>query len=229
MPLLFTNYATDEDIALRASGDFTILCPKDQKLAAGGDGVFASPDLWTLTSSAVDFSAYGLTAGKIVQLTRPLTIYKPPGESLVIVSVAPNAVTLRRKGQESSVGQPPSPATGLSGVEFSITTLGPQIESASYDLNRRFGIDDLVAGRRISELYDAREVREATVLTVLYRQYLSMSREAGEQRDNFAAKAQAVKSELDDLLARVIIHWLPTNIPGGTELVTTRFSTRLVR
>ena len=31
-------YATDEDIALRASADFAILCPKDQCLAYGNDG-----------------------------------------------------------------------------------------------------------------------------------------------------------------------------------------------
>src|SRR3954467_9712135 len=36
----YTAYATDEDIALRASADYSILCPRDQKLGWGNDGVF---------------------------------------------------------------------------------------------------------------------------------------------------------------------------------------------
>jgi hypothetical protein len=221
-------YATDEDVALRASADFPILCPKDQKLSAGSDGAFFSSEPWILNSATVDFPRYGLTPGQIVQLTKPITHYRPPGESLVIASVATGAVTLRRMGQKLYIGQPPAPIAGLTGVEFSVVTLGPQLEAASYDLNRRFGIDDLVVGRRASELYDPREVREATVLTVLYRQYLSMSRDAGDQRDNFAAKALAIKSDLDELLARIVIHW-PTDAKGGTGSATTHFSTRLVR
>ena len=42
---------------------------------------------------------------------------------------------------------PPAPAAGLTGVEFLIASLDPQIEEASFDLNRRFGIDPNVAGR----------------------------------------------------------------------------------
>jgi hypothetical protein len=229
MNTLRTIYATDEDIALRAAADFTILCPKDQKLAAGSDGSFSATNPWTMTSSTVDFSAYGLTPGQLIQLVKPVMAYKPPGEAFVIVSFAPGAVTLRRKGQLSSVGQPPGPQAGLASIEFLITTLGPQIEAASYDLNRRYGIDDLVVGRQSSELYDPREVKDATVLTVLYRQYQSMSREAGEHRDNFAAKAQAFKDELDDVLARVVVHWLPVNLGGTKQSDTLRFSTRVAR
>lgn len=229
MTTLSTVYATDEDIALRVAADFSILCPKDQKLAAGVDGVFDSSDRWTLRSASVDFSNLGPSAGQVVLLTKPIASFKPQGEALAIVSTAPGAVTLRRKGLLPQVGQPPAPSSGLAGVEFSITTLGPQIEDASYSLNRRFGIDDLVAGRQASSLYDPREVREATVLTVLCRQYLSLSREAGQDGDGFAAKAAAFKQELDDLLARAELHWKPANATGNTELSTSRFSTRLVR
>jgi hypothetical protein len=229
MTMLSYVYASDEDIALRGSGDFSLLCPKDQKLAEGSDGAFLPSACWTITSAAVNFSACGLAPGQIVHLSKPVAHFKPPGDSLVIVSVSSDGIALRRKGQQVGIGQPPGPVTGLTGVDFAIVTLGPQIEAASYDLNRRFGIDDLVAGRRTSQLYDPREVREAVVLTVLYRQYLSMSRDAGAQRDSFASKALAFKSELDDLLDRVVIHWLPTNIRGGEDPVTTHFSTRLSR
>lgn len=228
MATLATVYATDEDVALRAAGDFALLCPRDQKLAAGTDGVFAASDRWTLTSATVDFGACGLAAGQVVQLLGPTSAFKPPGESLVVVGSAPGSVMLRRKGQSAGIGLPPSPLGGLVGVEFLVATLGPQLEAASYDLNRRYGIDDLVTGRRSSDLYDPREVRDATVLTVLYRQYWAMSREAGGARDTLAAKAQQSKAELEELLGRVIVHWLPATGPGGAPAAS-RFGTRLAR
>lgn len=228
MSTLTTVYANDEDVALRAAGDFALLCPRDQKVAAGGDGAFAASGRWTLTSASVDFEASGLAAGQVVQLLGPTSAFRPPGESLVVVAAASGALTLRRKGQAAGVGLPPGPIGGLGGVEFLVATLGPQLEAASYDLNRRYGIDDLVSGRRSSDLYDPREVRDATVLTVLYRQYSAMSREAGNPRDALAAKAQQSKAELEELLGRVIVHWLPAVGPGGPA-ATSRFSTRLAR
>ena len=100
-------------------------------------------------------------------------------------------------------------------MEFAILTLGPQIELACYDLNRQFGIDDLIAGRRSADLYDPREIQQATVLMVLYRQYLDMSREAGDQADVFSAKAKRVKAELDDVLGRAVVRWGPPNSASG--------------
>jgi hypothetical protein len=224
-----TIYATDEDVALRASADFSILCPKDQKLAVGIDGSISTNDLWTLTSSSVDFQANGLRPGNVVQLSQPIAVYRPPGESFVVVTVAPNTVTLRRKGQPAAVGQPPGISGGLTSIEFLVTTLGPQLAVASYDLDRRYGIDDLIAGRRPCDLFDPREVCEATVLTVLYRQYLDMSRGGDERSDMFAAKSRACKQELDDLLALTVVHWAPSTDLAESQAPTTKFSTRISR
>jgi hypothetical protein len=221
-------YATDEDVALRASADFAIICPKDQKLASGSDGTIADSDLWTLTSPTVDFQANGIRPGNIVQLTQPTSVYKPPGESFAVVSVAPKTMTLRRKGQPPGVGQPVS-SGGLSKIEFLVTTFLPQLTQASYDLDRRYGIDDLIAGRRPCDLIDPQEVLEATVLTVLYRQYLDMSRGGDERSDTFAAKARSFKQELDDLLATTVLHWAASpGLPSSSQS-TTRFSTRISR
>ena len=229
MSSLTTVYATDEDLAVRAPADFSILCPRDQKLAEGTDGAFAPTAPWTLTSGSIDFSTRGIVAGQVVQLTQPLAQFRPPGEALVIDTVGPYSITLRRKGLASGAGAPPGPAAPLTGVGFVIATLGPQIERASYELNRRYGIDDLVAGRRAADLYDPREICEATVLTVLYRQYVAMSREAGSPGDAFAGKAGLVKSELDDLLARIVVRWGPAGGPDIAEGSTTRFGARLTR
>ncbi|HWE37720.1 MAG TPA: hypothetical protein VG406_14225 [Isosphaeraceae bacterium] len=240
MSTLTIVYAADEDLALRASADFAILCPADQTLAAGTDGAFTPDDPWTLRSSSVNFAAQGVAAGQVVQLTRPITAFPPPGEAMVVAAVAAGSVTLRRKGQAAGVGQPPGPSSGLVNVAFTIATLGPQIESASYELNRRFGIDDLIAGRRAADLYDPREIRQATVLAVLARQYLAMSRATGDQGDAFASKARCLASELDDLLARAVVRWGPSpDSPGATAQgtqpygnlnpPTSRFCTRLSR
>ncbi len=225
MQILTKLYATDEDIALRVPADFPMLCPRDQKLTSGIDGSFAPSDPWTLLSPSVDFSACGLAPGQVVSLTKPTASFKPPGDALVVASVTNGAVTLRRKGQPARMGQSPGTAAGLTGVEFAVTTLAPQIERATYDLNRRYGIDDLVTGRRTSDMYDPREVREAAVLTVLSNQYLAMSRETGDPRDPFAAKAELAKLELEDLLDRVVVHWRSEASSPGTS----RFCTRIVR
>ena len=105
-------YATDEDIALRASTDFSALCPRDQVLAVGTDGVFAASDLWTLTSASVDFAAFGLKPGLLARLTKPTTAFGPNGELFAIQSVATGAITLRRKGQAAGVGSPRSTKAG---------------------------------------------------------------------------------------------------------------------
>ena len=72
-------YATDEDIALRATADFAILCPRDQKLAAGSDGSFDPSDRWTLQSASVDFSAQGVLPGQVVQLLGPASAFRAAG------------------------------------------------------------------------------------------------------------------------------------------------------
>ncbi len=225
-----TPYATDEDVALRASADFPLLCPRDQKLASGSDGVFLASDPWTLTSASVDFHAQGLAPGQVVQLETPGAGPMAGAECLVVLGTAPGSVILRRKGQPGGVGMPPGGADGLGGVRFKVATLGPQIALTSIDIDRRFGIaNGLYPGRVASELADPTEIRDAVVLTVLYRQYLDASREVAGPADTFAAKAQAVKAELDDLLARLAIHWNRSCGDDDLGPPTTRFSTRMSR
>jgi hypothetical protein len=225
-------YATDEDIALRASSDFLALCPRDQLLASGADGVFAPTGLWMLTSTSVDFAAYGLMPGQVVRLTKPASAFGSNGELFAIQAVATGAITLRRKGELPGIGQPPSPATGLSHVEFAVRSLGPQIQLASYDIDRRFGIDDAIAGRRSLDLYDPYQLREAVVLTVLYKQYLDQGRQfAGSSPapdDVYSAKSRIAKADLDEVLDRLALRWNEADV-AARSMVTTRFSTRISR
>ena len=82
---------------------------------------------------------------------------------------------------------------------------------ACYDIDRRFGIDDAVAGRRSLDLYDPQQLREAVVLMVLYKQYLDQSRQvagpAETSGDSYAAKARIARAELDEVLDRLSLKW----------------------
>ena len=222
-------YATDEDIALRASADFAILCPRDQTLAAGLDGVFDPSDRWSLQSASVNFTAQGVLPGQVVQLLGPSSAFRAPGDGLIVVATNGHVVTLRRKGQPTGAGQPPAPASGLVAVEFLIATLAPQIQGASVEVNIRVGVSALIPGRTAADLFDPIELRDAVVLTTLQRQYRDMSREAnGANLDALAAKALAVRSDLDDLLARTIIHWKTAAGPIA-DVPSMPFSARISR
>ena len=224
-----TVYATDEDVALRASADFTLLCPRDQKLAWGVDGIVDSMDRWTLRSGSVDFQSQGVLPGHVVQLLGPPVTFRAPGESLIVASVSGPAITLRRKGQALGAGQPPAPVGGLIGVEFLIATLAPQILGAMIEINHRVGISESIRGRNFADLCDPGGLKDAVVLTVLQRQYRDMSREAGGASiDVLAAKALVVKAELDDLLARTIVRWKSAADPIG-DASSASFAVRISR
>ncbi len=220
-----TLYATDEDIAVRAPSDFAALCPHDQVLASGTDGEFPAGDGWTLQANSVDFAAQGLAPGHVVQLLGPVSAFGTGGDLLVVDQVSAKSLRLRRKGQATGLGQPPAPLAGLTGVSFLVTTLAPQIESASYDLNRRYGIDDRVAGLRTSDLYDLRELREVTVLYVLYMFYVNLSQ---TESDPFGVKARLYRGMLDEALARLTL-LRNAAVPSNLEPPVTPFGTRMSR
>ena len=104
---LTTVYASDEDVAVRSSGDFAVLAPDWQKGAYGVDGSFAPSDLWTLTSATVDFEAAGVRRGHVVSLRKPASVFKGAGELLAVESASGAAVSLRRIGAKPGAGAPP--------------------------------------------------------------------------------------------------------------------------
>lgn len=217
-------YASDEHVAIKATGDFIVLCPDWQKLAYAKDGAFASDDPWTLTSATVDFGAQGVKPDQLVLLTQPRSAFKGSGELLAIDSIAGGSATLRRIGQASGVGQPPGGAAGLTGVEFTVSTLGPQIEEASYSLNQRFNLDAALPGRDPLNMRDLRNLRQATVLTVLRDRYKA---ECRTDKGDFPIKLRATESDLADLMGQLVIRWTPT--ASGTGEETSFFSCRIVR
>jgi len=217
---LSTVYATDENILIRAAGDFAVLSPEWQKLAAGLDGVLGGASPWELSSASVNFEANGVSAGHVVVFRKPATFFKGSGEPFAIETVSGNSVILRRPGQGPGAGQPPPAAAG---VDFLIASLDPQIEEASFDLNRRFAIDPNLPSRSPQAVYDLRDLRTACVLSVLAQRYASETR----VRDgDFSLKLTSVKQELSEVLGRLQIRW---GLVGDSQPPSTHFSTRLVR
>ena len=54
-------FACDENVAVRAGGDFLVLTPPWQVGSAGCDGIFAANVPWVLTSALVNFATNGVS------------------------------------------------------------------------------------------------------------------------------------------------------------------------
>lgn len=197
-------YATDEDIAVRAGMDFVALAPYSQRMAGGTDGAFLPADPWTLTSGTAQFLTNNVHPNQVVWLTQPKSQFAGNGIILAIDSVQASSITLRRLHKDLGVGAPPSPAAGLTGVTFVINTLDPQTEEASYDLKRRYGVDENIWNQSSSNMYDLRDLRTATVLTVLQGRYVQ---EARGDRGDFPRKIALLSAQLASVLERVEVRW----------------------
>jgi hypothetical protein len=216
-------YATDEDVLVKASGDFVTLAPAWQCMAKGSDGVFASGMPWVLSSASVNFASNGVNPNQVIQLTAPKSQYPGGGDLLAIDSVSGNSITLRRPHKDLNVGMPPGPAVGLTGVAFTITTFDPQIEEASFDIKQRFGIDENITFRDLSWIYDLRDLPMLTVLTVLYDRYTA---ELRTDRGDWQRKMGHIRNLRDEVLDRVQVRWGPY---GNSAEPPTLFSCKITR
>ena len=219
MPPISVLYATDEHVYVRDPGNFADLVPDAQLVASGTAGVLSG---WTLADPSASFAG-SVLPGMIVAVV-PTTDYPdPPPARYAVSAVSPTSLTLATPGMgllpTPISGSPPAP--GACG--YAIKTLLPQIEDASYDLNRLFGIDDAYFDRSAGLLYDARELRQACVLTVLKNLYTS---EARTKDGDWAAKAAAARADLDALLDRLNIKW---GRSGEAEISTSSWSRRITR
>lgn len=221
---LASVYCTDEDIAIRASSDFLALAIESQRLAYGTDGSFAAGDPWTLISASNNFTAQGINTGHVCQLKYPKGTFGGSGNMMAVSAVSGSNLTLRRLGMTANVGLAPAPSTGLVGVEFTVYTLSPQAELASWELNRRYSIDPETQGRRPVDMHDMRDLRQAAVLWVL-AQRLSASL-TGQADSSWMLKLKQYQSELDNTLGRLQVRWMPI---ADSQATTGWMSMRIAR
>jgi hypothetical protein len=218
-------YATDEDILVKASGDFMTLAPAWQCMARGTDGFFNPDSPWTLYSTAVNFGTNGVSPNQVVALTAPKSQYPGGGDFLAIDSVSADGtnVTLRRPYKDLGIGMPPAPAAGLTNIAFTITTFDPQTASASFDIKRRFGIDENITFRDSTWIYDLQDLRMVVVLTVLYDRYTA---ELRSDRGDWQRKMGHIRNMRDEVLDRVQVRWGPY---GNSAEPSTVFSCKISR
>jgi hypothetical protein len=79
------------------------------------------------------------------------------------------------------------------GVTFKINTIDLEIEEASLDIKRRFAIGENIGFRTSSWVYDLRDLRMATVLSVLHARY---AQEARSDEGDWVRRIELIKSEL---------------------------------
>ena len=214
-------FCTDEDVAIRAGEDFGKVCPRSQRLAYGSDGAALAASPWVLTSTAVNFGSQGVQPGVVLLLTKA-SAFAPAGELFVVASVAGSSVTLRRPGLASGVGQPIT-LTDLSSVAFDCRTFAPQIDNATYQARKFFGIDPNVLGVKPSDLYDPRELQQYTVLNALLQAYTAAEKTA---QTDFTLKIQSFQAELDRLMSMLTIRW---GTAGNGKPTISIFSARMRR
>jgi hypothetical protein len=216
-------YATDEDIVVNASGDFMTLAPTWQCMAKGTDGFFDSGQPWVLNSTSVNFQTQGVAPNQVVCLSGPKANYPGGGDLLAIDSVSANAITLRRPYKDLNIGNPPGPSAGLTGITFNITTFDPQTAQATFDIKRRFGIDENITFRDSSWIYDLQDLRVAVVLSVLYDRYTA---ELRSDRGDWVRKMSHIKNKRDEIIDRVQVRWGPY---GNSSEPSTIFSCKISR
>lgn len=204
-------YCTDERIAVRAFGDFPRLCPRTQRLAFATNGAFSGSDRWTLTSAGAEFEARGISKGHILQLTQPEFLFGGGAGLIAVESATGDTATLRRIGMEAGQGAPPSPADGLGAVTFACDTLGPQIERASRELDRLYGV---AAKWGLLSAADQQQVSDACVLYVLADQYLAAATHSGEIQDDFISKHKYYQRLFQEKADSVLITSDPTGAQG---------------
>lgn len=194
-------YATDEDIAALADGDFATVAPRDVAAAYGTDGVIVAGS-WVLSSAAVDFEAQGLKSNMIIQLLDASAGLKGSGILMAVESVSGHECTMRRIGQAVGWGQPPI-AVGATAIEFIVATLGNIMESVAYGLHQRYAMDDKFMTRAPSNVYDLRVFRNVTVYETLRRRYVSLNRtKAGDFTEKIKHYADEVETELNTITVR---------------------------
>ena len=217
-------YATDEDIAVRAPGDYAELVPKDSLVAQGIDGSFDAAFPWILNST-LNFTRQGVKSGMVVHLETAEGPFRASGAFFAVDTPSGQSCSLRRIGLLSGIGQPPYPGP-CEAITFTIRTFSPQLENASYELNQSFRINPADSVWRYdtpANLYDQRQLRDACVLKVLIQQYTS---EARSKDSDWSAKAALARIDQDALMEKLILRWGPF---GQAEGPSSRMNLKLVR
>lgn len=220
-------FATDEDVAIRVPADYVLIVPEDQMLAQGDDAFLAPDDPWVLETGLADLGSRGIGRGNVVLVTYRADDPGGPDDTFAVESVELTRLRLRRKGQAAGTGAPPAAQFTGRRLRYSIPTLAPQLALLSDELDARFNIAELRRSGDLSATVVATVAGGATVLGVVYRQFLDASRRAADKADDLGAKALLYKAEFEALLEATFHRWNNRNAAASSAAVSR--ATRLSR
>jgi hypothetical protein len=216
------QYATDENLAVAARSDWTLLSEPLQRLAAGLDGAIGSPDAWVFSSASQDFVAQGFAPGHVIRLPERGK-FKLGGSArgLFAVDLVIDATTLRLRplGGAPGSGWPPQSA-GTSGLEFAIESADAQIAQASEEVDLWLRMDPAAPEVYPPDVISIADYRRLTTWLGLSDIYLGAAREGDPNRDTFLRKAGEYRKFATDYFARIMAKVAAVfGSAGGTPVV----------
>lgn len=211
-------FCTDEDVAVRAAGDFGQMVPKFTVVARGADGTIDAADAWLLVS-ACPFQQTGIGPGHVlVWRYGPNQVNAVASQIYGVVAAEPGGLRLRQLGSDDVVpGMPPDPATG---VPFAAPTVRPQIQRATRDLMFMFQVASL------DQLESLDDFRSACELLVYLRLLVTMAQGASN-RDAWLEKYRLMKLDWDRTLEALGSIYGPATLgqdPAVVPLETVRLT-----
>ena len=224
-------WSDDLRIAKRSRDTFGDLVDEASKVVQWNDGRLNCAEPRTLRSTAIDFEAEGVRAGRLLRLTAPPTtvaqkLLGPSGEPGVVATVSGRSLTMVRvratgetaPGQAWAVPTPDANGviqTQFSSITFTIGTLDPLTETVTAEVKdelRALGQSDATLAARMTDTL----ARKTVELRVLAQANAARSEAAG---DRFAVRAEQFGREADRAwtnLARQALGLAPL-LPDGTE------------
>lgn len=186
-------YCSDEDVAVKAQGDYATLMTRSMRMAYGSDGAFSSGDRWLLTSSSNDFGTQGIPEGAVCMVAKD---GKPDNAALyTVASASSGGLALRGLGLPVGVGLPPGPLSGASGVTFDVKTCLPSIAEQTRILSQLYRVPAL------NQLQLSSDFKRACVLLVLIDLFGTQTRSGEKGDDNWGRKMKSAADELAALYA----------------------------
>ena len=168
---------TDVDVAKVDGEVFNSTVFGMQRRCAGGNGVLAGTQF---SATGVDFNAYRIAAGCVIQLASIDGMINGIFEVVSVVDSGHLTVSqLRNNSTDAAI-----PVATASGLIWSIKTLEPQIVQAELELSARLGLkpgkpDALYALSEVQNTDAVKQILTALLLMRVYTALYTASTEAG--------------------------------------------------
>jgi hypothetical protein len=195
----------DTDILKYEPGLFGEFHPANQVLAKGQNGELAGT---TFTADGADFELAGVEAGSVIYLETADSSLDGAYEVAAVDSAEQLCVSVLRRSSEDEPVAPPA-GTQTTGITYRVSTLGPQIEQVSIQIEQYFttlpGHD--LTGLSLETILNSKAVRQLCALGTIALVYASaVDSQNSEQcwkkhehyKQMFGKALERIRVELDE-------------------------------